>query len=270
MKTGVVLHYGPQLAEEFRWCAENHLPTCQLSVPVNMMTKEVREQIDLARRETGMEITALVGNWSGPRKWNLVHGPATLGIVPPAYRHIRMQELTGCADFAASLGVPAVCTHMGFIPENPCDPLYQDFVSAAVYLADCFDRRGIGLNFETGQETPVTMLRALRDIGAPNVGLNFDPANLMMYGKANPVDALGIVGSYVRGVHAKDGEYPTDGYHLGNERPLGQGMVNFPVFLAKLRETGYDGPLTIEREISGEKQKADVLMANRMLLDLIR
>ncbi len=90
-----------------------------------------------------------------------------------------------------------------------------------------------------------------------------------MYGKANPIDALDVVGRYVRGVHAKDGEYPTDGYSLGREMPMGQGRVGFPAFVAKLKEIGYDGALTIEREISGPQQKNDVLTANGMLLDLI-
>lgn len=269
MKTGVVLGYGPNLLDNFRWCVENGIPTCQLSVPTDQETPEHRDVIDAARRETGIEITALVGTWSGPNEWNFLQGPATLGVIPPAYRYQRMQELLRCAWLAKSLGVPAVCAHMGFIPENPGDALYQDFVGAVRWLAAEYEKLGVELNFETGQETPVTLLRVLGDVGAKNVGLNFDPANLLMYGKANPIDALDVVGRYVRGVHAKDGEYPTDGYQLGQEKPLGQGRVNFPAFLKKLREVGYDGPLTIEREISGEQQKADVLMGNRMLLELI-
>ncbi|MCI8406599.1 MAG: sugar phosphate isomerase/epimerase [Oscillospiraceae bacterium] len=269
MKTGVVLHYSERLPEDFRWCVENRIPTCQLSVPPEQETAETAERIVAACRESGMEITALVGTWSGPNEWNFRQGPQTLGIVPAAYRYARMQELVRCAELARMLEVPGVCTHMGFIPENPNDPAYGEFVGAARWLAGAFRARGIGLYFETGQETPVTLLRVLGDIGAENTGLNFDPANLLMYGKANPIDALDVVGRYVRGVHAKDGEYPTDGYSLGREMPMGQGRVGFPAFVAKLKEIGYDGALTIEREISGPQQKNDVLTANGMLLDLI-
>lgn len=126
---------------------------------------------------------------------------------------------------------------------------------------------------ETGQETPVTLKRAIQDIektlGKGNVGINLDPANLIMYGKANPVDALEVFGEYVRGIHGKDGMYPTDGHYLGAEMPLGQGKVNYPAFIAKLKEVGYDGDITIEREITGEEQKKDIMMAKEILEKLI-
>lgn len=127
--------------------------------------------------------------------------------------------------------------------------------------------------FETGQETPVTLKRAIQDIekavGKGNVGINLDPANLIMYGKANPVDALEVFGEYVMGIHGKDGKYPTDGHHLGDEVPLGQGKVNYSAFIAKLKEIGYQGDITIEREISGEEQKKDIRMAKELLDKLI-
>ena len=92
---------------------------------------------------------------------------------------------------------------------------------------------------------------------------------MILYGKANPIDALDVFGEYVRDVHAKDGCYPTNGRELGAEKPLGEGKVNFPRFIARLKEIGYDGPLTIEREISGEQQKKDILLAKKMLEELI-
>ena len=269
MKTGVVLGYQTEIERDFQWCVENQIPTCQLSVPPELETRETTQAIQKARQATGMEISALVGTWNGPNEWNFRHGPQTLGIVPIAYRDSRMKELLRCAQMAAELEIPAVCTHMGFIPENPGDGEYHSFLSAARWLAERFRECGVRLHFETGQETPVTLLRVMGDLGADNVGLNFDPANLLMYGKANPIDALDIVGKYVGGVHAKDGMYPTSGYELGEEKPLGQGRVNFPAFLEKLQAVGYDGPLTIEREISGEQQRRDVLAANQMLLEWI-
>ena len=119
--------------------------------------------------------------------------------------------------------------------------------------------------FETGQETPITLLRTIEDVGTGNMGINLDPANLLMYGKANPVDALDVFGKYVTGVHAKDGEYPTNGRDLGVEMPLGEGRVNFQVLIPKLKALGYTGALTIEREISGPQQNEDIRRAMELL-----
>ena len=106
-------------------------------------------------------------------------------------------------------------------------------------------------------------------MGTGNLGINLDPANLLMYGKGNPVDALGVFGEYVRGVHGKDGEYPTDGRHLGHEKPMGEGLVDYPRFIAKLKSIGYDRTITIEREIKGDQQIADILAAKELLQRLI-
>ena len=124
---------------------------------------------------------------------------------------------------------------------------------------------GQTLLFETGQETPVAMLRMFEAIGTDNLGVNLDTANLILYGKANPVDALDVFGRYVLGVHAKDGFYPENGHDLGREVPLGRGKVDFPALLRRLRELGYDGCLTIEREIAGEEQARDIREAKLYL-----
>ena len=121
MKLGLSLPFDNKLKENFRQCMENRIPTCQLSISPCCYTTETLQQIKQAQTETGMEITALIGTWDGPNEWNFTHGPKTLGIVPIAYRMMRMQQLLDCARFAAELGVSDVCTHMGFIPENPSD-----------------------------------------------------------------------------------------------------------------------------------------------------
>lgn len=269
MKTGVVMHYNDRFEQEARWCVEHGIGTCQLGIRPDMLTDETRSQVARVTNATGMRITALVGAWSGPAEWNFTQGPQTLGIVPVAHRERRVQELIACARFAAALGVARVCTHFGFIPENACDPLYGGFIEAARALAERCRELGVGIDMETGQETPIAMLRAIHGIGLDNVGVNFDPANLLMYGKANPLDALDILGPYVKGVHAKDGEYPTNPSHLGREMPMGKGKVDIPAFISKLKQIGYDGAITIEREIEGDEQKADILAANGMIAGLI-
>ena len=155
------------------------------------------------------------------------------------------------------------------MPESPTDPQYPGVIAALRQVAERCRANGQYFLFETGQETPTTILRVIEDVGTGNLGVNLDPANLLMYGKANPVDSLKIIGKYVRDVHAKDGEYPTCGRELGVEKPLGEGSVNFPALIKGLKECGYDGAITIEREISGEKQIADIKRAIDILSSLI-
>lgn len=190
-------------------------------------------------------------------------------MVPPAYRFERIEALKTGADFALKIGVKDVVTHVGFIPENPVDPEYLGVVNAVRYVAEHCKRNGQYFLFETGQETPVTLKRIIQDVGLDNLGINLDPANLLLYGRANPVDALDVFGEYVRGVHAKDGQYPTDGRNLGEEKPLGQGRVNFPLLIERLKQLSYKGAITIEREISGEQQIKDIQDAKEMLEKLI-
>ena len=102
-----------------------------------------------------------------------------------------------------------------------------------------------------------------QEVGTGNLGINLDPANLILYG-SNPVDALDVFGAYVRSVHAKDGFYPTTPYQLGEEVKIGSGKVNFPLFLSRLAELNYQGPLIIEREISGSQQILDIRELTRI------
>ena len=110
---------------------------------------------------------------------------------------------------------------------------------------------------ETGQETPTTLSRAIRDVASPNLGVGLDTANLILYGKANPVDAVDILGPHVHGMHAKDGRWPTNPDKLGEEVLIGTGLVDFQRF-RRLRKAGYTGAITIERETNGPQQIEDV------------
>ena len=245
--------------------------TCQVSCwDMSLYTKEIAEKLKWAVEENEVEITTLWTGFSGKPVWNFTEGPSTIGLVPPDKRKTRLKDLKKASKFAEWIDVESLTTHIGFIPENPNDPVYISLVDVLKEVARFLEDRGQSFWFETGQETPVSLLRTFEDVGADNFGVNFDPANLLMYGKANPIDALDILGEYVRDVHAKDGEYPKSGYQLGEEKPLGEGRVNFPVLISKLKELNYSGSLTIEREISGPQQIIDIKRGKKYLEELIQ
>jgi sugar phosphate isomerase/epimerase len=158
---------------------------------------------------------------------------------------------------------------VGYVPEDPSHPVYDGLLNDMGDLLDyCYRDNGQWFLFETGQETPAALLRLFQDLGRPNVGVNYDTGNLILYGKANPVDGLDVIGQYVRDVHAKDGEYPTDGYALGKEVPLGEGKVDFCAVIAKLKALDYDGAITIECELRGDVRPA-LWQAKRLLEPLL-
>mgnify|MGYP000854761087 CR=1 FL=1 len=270
MQLGVIVRLGAVPEEALQKVADLELPTCQLAVwNESLATPEMAAKVKAAAEQTGVQISAVWMGWPGPKAWNFIDGPATLGLVPEAYRGMREQALIKGSRFAAELGVDLLVTHVGFIPENPSDPLYPGLVASLRYIVRECRANGQTFCFETGQETPTTLLRVFEDLGGENVGVNLDPANLAMYGKANPNDAAEVLGPWIRGVHAKDGLYPTDGRNLGKETPLGQGVVDFPRLIETLKKHDYAGAITIEREISGPQQIADIKAAVVYLSSLI-
>jgi sugar phosphate isomerase/epimerase len=243
------------------------IPTCQ--VKTEDLSDQMLEGIRAAAQKFNLEVTALNTSGPGPHIYDFYQGPLTSGLVPRQYRPQRIAHLKQASDFAKKLGIPALHTHFGFIPEDPNDPLYNETVQALREVASYLKANGQMMLYETGQETPITLLRAITDVGLDNQFVNLDTANLILYGKGNPVDALDVLGKLVRGTHAKDGLFPTDPKKLGEEVPIGQGKVDFPTLIARLKKLGYDGPLTIEREISGPRQLEDIRKGKQYLEKLI-
>jgi L-ribulose-5-phosphate 3-epimerase len=267
MRLGIILGIPKEADGAIKKVHDLGFPTCQ--VHINDTSAESAANLRAALDKYGVEATSAVATGPGKEIYDFYQGPLTIGLVPREYRAQRIAHMKEVSDFAAKVKIPAVQGHCGFIPENPNDPLYKEAVEAIRTVASYCRQNGQKFRCETGQETPITLVRAIRDVGLDNVGVNFDAANLIMYGKANPVEAVDILGPYIQGVHAKDGLYPTDPKELGKEVAIGQGKVNFPAFIAKLKAIGYRNPLTIEREISGEKQTADILAAKAYLEKLI-
>ena len=256
----IALRADTDINAEFKKVAALGCDCCQVTVWDIALYSDINaEALKAASSAYGVEISTLWCGWSGPKEWNFTAGPSTLGIVPSAYRMKRTEEILIGARFAAKLSVPRIATHVGFLPENMNDPQYTDIVATLRYIARECTKLGISFLFETGQETPVTLLRVIEDIGAENtVGINLDTANLILYGKANTADAVTVFGKYVMDTHIKDGLYPQNGHELGKEVKVGQGLANLPEVIRRLSLAGYQGNYIIEREISGEQQMLDI------------
>jgi sugar phosphate isomerase/epimerase len=243
------------------------MPTAQIFVDELDMNLVNRLRQTLEKHQ--IEATSLVVGGPGKEVWDFYQGPLTIGLVPKATRTQRIAHIKKASDFAKQCGIPAVQTHCGFIPENPNDPVYAETVAAIREVATHCKGNGQNFRYETGQETPITLVRAMNDVGVDNQGVNFDLANLILYGKANPVDAIELLGPYVQGIHAKDGMWPTNPKQLGEEVAIGKGKVDFPRIIERLKQLQYRGAVTIEREISGEQQLEDVREAKVYLEKLI-
>jgi L-ribulose-5-phosphate 3-epimerase len=267
MRMGLIIGISPDPDAALRRVHDLGFPTAQLHI--GAMDDATLDKLRAALERYKIEATSAVVTGPGREVYDFYQGPETIGLVPRGTRDARIARMKATADFAQKAGIPAIQGHCGFIPESPNDPLYKEAVDAIRDVAQYCKSKGLGLRCETGQETPITLVRAIRDVGTDNVGVNFDAANLVMYGKANPADAVHLLGPYIQGVHVKDGIYPEDPRRLGRETPIREGLVDWPAIVRRLKEIGYTGALTIEREISGEKQTEDVLRAKSYIEELL-
>jgi L-ribulose-5-phosphate 3-epimerase len=267
LRLGLIIGVGKDPDAAMAKVQDLGLPTCQAFV--DDFEPGLAERLRQALDKHGIEATSLVVGGPGKEIWDFYQGPLTIGLVPRETRAARIAHLKRASDFAKQCGIPAVQTHCGFIPENPNDAVYRETVTAMREVAADCRSNGQNFRYETGQETPITLVRAIQDVGMDNQGVNFDLANLILYGKANPVDAIEILAPYVQGIHAKDGLWPTNPKELGEEVPIGKGKVDFRRIIARLKELNYRGAITIEREISGAQQMEDVRAAKAYLEKLI-
>ncbi|MGY8824881.1 MAG: sugar phosphate isomerase/epimerase family protein [Candidatus Latescibacterota bacterium] len=227
-------------------------------------TKEIREQFLSAQ----VDITVVFIGFPEDDYSTTDIVKETVGLVPEKSRKKRLVETLQIADFARSLGVDAIGMHLGFVPPDSSDPAYTAIVETTRTVCDHCRSIDQYFHLETGQETAGELLEFIGVVGRDNLAVNFDPANMILYGAGNPIEALDIVGNHVRSVHCKDASYQRQpGQPWYEDAPLGRGDVGMEVFLRKLDSLGYGGPLTIEREYSPD-QAGDIKVALELLRQL--
>jgi sugar phosphate isomerase/epimerase len=269
---GVFMSLDAGLGVKMEVAQELKVPTAQLHTPsMPARTAETARSFLDRCNAAGITITCMFGGFEGESYADIPTVQRTVGLVPPETRAARTRELKEIADFAKLMGIQVVGLHIGFVPHDTADPLFKQVVAVAQEVCDHLKKNGQNLHLETGQETADALLQFIHTVGRDNLFINFDPANMILYGTGNPIDALKKVGKYVRSVHCKDGKWAKNpGKEWGAEVPLGEGDVGMETYLRTLKEIGYTGPLTIEREIAHDpvRQKADIGAAVRLLESL--
>ena len=251
---------------------ELDVPTIQVHAPAKSSRTEENAVAFLNRLdEYNIALTAVFGGFEGESYADIPTVAKTVGLVPPETRAARTQELKEIADFASRLGCNVVGLHVGFVPHDKSSPLYREVLDVTREVCDHCTDNSQALHLETGQESVEGLLGFIQDVERDNLHVNFDPANMILYGNGEPIDALKKIGSHVRSVHCKDATWAENpGEEWGAEVPLGEGAVGMESYLRTLDELGYTGPLTIEREIASEpeRQKAEIGQAINLLRQL--
>lgn len=237
---------------------------------MELYTDENAARLKSFLSEIGFTVTDLWCGWSAPVIWKHPEKYSTLGLVPREYREKRLDDLRRGGEFAHKLGVKNIVTHTGFVPDDPDAEARRGVVEALRILCAELNERGQSFAFETGEELPLTLSMMIGEIGLPNVGVNFDPANLISSGRGNPCDAMELLGCRVTGMHAKDAVPPKFGETGGRQVPIGLGRVDFERLLTQLKEVGYKGDIVIEHEMKGrEDRDADIIAAKGYLEEII-
>ncbi len=231
----------------------------QLGIAGHVPIPEVAPHWKAVLAEEDFAVTTVFAAHTGESYADIPTVQRTVGFIPAATRAAREERTRQVIDLAAELGVPAFACHIGFVPENREDPDYVAVRDIVRRICDYTAQRRMICALETGQETALALKAFIVDVGRDNLRINFDPANLILYGTSDPIQALDVLARWVHSVHVKDGNWPPADKpgSLGTEMPLGQGSVGIDRFVAKLKEIGYTGPLTIEREVSLEQEIDD-------------
>ena len=273
MEIGVMFWAGRDPLETIREVKGLGVKCGQLGVPGNIpMDLAAAAQWNSALDQEQFPLVTVFAGYNGEDYADIPTVVRTVGWVPPATRAERLKRTFELSDFAKALGAPSIALHVGCVPENHAHPDYVAVREMTRLVCDYAARNGQTLALETGQEPALELLSFFQNVNRPNLRINFDPANMILYGSGDPIEALGLLGPHVISVHAKDGDWPPKGVPgaLGTEQPLGKGAVGMERFVAKLKEIGYKNPINIEREVPDHQQRlADMRGGVKLLQALI-
>jgi len=271
MRVGIFIDISEDFEAKIRHASRLGFDFGQLCVwNMDFYTEENLIKLKALLKELNFTVTDLWCGWSEPVIWKHPEKYSSLGLVPKEYRAKRLEELKRGGRFAYELGVKNIISHTGFIPDDPGAEARVGVVEALKELCRELKARGQSFSFETGEELPLTLSMVIEEIGLDNVGVNFDPANLISSGRGNPCDAMELLGCKVVGIHAKDAIPPKYGDFGGKQVPIGEGRVKFEELLFMLRDFGYEGDIVIEHEMYNRPDRdGDILSAKKYLEEII-
>ena len=269
---GVFTSVGAGLGLDLDLAGKMGLPTIQLHAPpLGQRDQASADKILATLAPYGISITAVFGGFEGESYATIPTVVETVGLMPAETRQKRLEEMFEISDFAKMIGCDVVALHLGFVPHDTTDPAYQDIIAVTQQLCQHAANNGQAVHLETGQETADGLVTFIGDTKCDNLFVNFDPANMILYGAGEPIEAVEKIGSLIKSVHCKDAKWAANpGDEWGEETKLGDGDVGMKTFLQTLQKIGYTGPLTIEREIpqTPEKQQAEIGHAVDLLKQL--
>lgn len=273
LEIGVMFWAGKDPVETIREVKNLGVRCGQLGVPGDMPLAGAAEAWSQALQEEDFAIVTVFCSYEGESYADIPTVERTVGFIPAATRTDREQRTKDVSHFAAGLGVKSIACHVGFVPENKNDPEYKAVRDLVRRICDHAKLHGQTFALETGQEPAGVLLEFLTDVERDNIGINFDPANMILYGTGDPIQALGVLGQHLLSVHCKDGNWPPKDAPgaLGKEMPLGKGAVGMEQFLNKLKQVGYRGTLNIEREgAASPEERLEDIRAGVQLLESLR
>lgn len=235
----------------------------------NIPTREQHEEVVNIAKASGLEFSASCVGFAGEDYSTIQRIAATGGYVPDDDFENRFELTVRTADLTRRLGLDKLAAHIGFVPHDRGSARYRTMVERIQRLTDALGERGVTLLMETGQEPAAALVQFMDDVGRPNVRVNFDPANMVLYGVGEPVEAVELLRERIAHVHMKDAIWSSQpGKTWGQEVPLGNGDAHIPEVVSKLRAVGYKGPLVIERE-GGNNRLGDIQDAIDLLKSLV-
>jgi sugar phosphate isomerase/epimerase len=230
--------------------------------------KEPSKIIDMVKA-SGLKVSATCLAFAGEDYSSIAAIAKSGGYMPDDVFEARYAKTIAVAEITPKLGTDILTVHVGFVPEDHKDPKHKVMVDRVRRIADALGERGVKLVMETGQEAPEALVSFMDEVKRPNLGVNFDPANMILYGAGEPIEAVGMLKDRIMHVHMKDATWskkPKQDW--GEEVVLGTGQADIPRLVSKLRAQGYTGTLAIERE-AGNQRIVDIQEAIRLLKSLL-